>query len=161
MRALGREAAIECRVYVTGGATAVLLGWREGTLDVDIAIMPDHDSVLRAIPRLKEELQINVELAAPSDFIPKLPEWETRSPFIVREGKISFHHYDFYSQALAKIERGHDIDRTDVQQMISSGRVKPEKLLQLFEAIESELYRYPAIRPQSFRRAVLATINLQ
>jgi hypothetical protein len=28
---------------------------------------------------------------------------------------IAFHHYDFYAQALAKIERGHELDRTDVQ----------------------------------------------
>lgn len=106
--------------------------------------------MLRAIPSLKESLRINVELAAPDDFIPPLPEWEDRSRFIAREGRLSFHHYDFYAQALAKIERDHDMDRSDVRAMIDSGLVEPAKLRALFEAIEPELYRYPAIAPARF-----------
>lgn len=70
MRALGREASSEVRCYFTGGATAVLLGWRRSTIDVDLKLVPEADEVLRAIPRLKEELRINVELASPLDFIP-------------------------------------------------------------------------------------------
>jgi hypothetical protein len=150
MRALAREAAAEGRVYLTGGATAVLQGWRDSTLDVDIKIIPEHDRVLRAIPELKEQLHINVELASPDDFIPQLPGWEDRSAFIAREGKLSFHHYDFYAQALAKIERDHDLDRQDVRAMIDNGLVQPAKLLALFEAIEPELYRYPAVNPARF-----------
>jgi hypothetical protein len=154
MRALGRAATAEARVYVTGGATAVLFGWRESTLDVDLKIIPDRDELLRAIPQLKESLQVNVELASPDDFIPPLPGWQERSPFIVREGSVSFHHYDFYAQALAKIERGHDIDRRDIGDMLSSGLVEPARLKELFAAIEPELYRYPAIDPACFRRSV-------
>ena len=48
MVALGREAARETRVYFTGGASAVLLGWRASTLDADIEIVPDSDALLRA-----------------------------------------------------------------------------------------------------------------
>lgn len=33
MRALGKAAHAEGRVYLTGGATAVLYGWREMTID--------------------------------------------------------------------------------------------------------------------------------
>lgn len=79
MRALAREAVSEGRIYVTGGATAVLHGWRESTLDVDLKIIPHHDRLLRAIPELKESLHINVELASPDDFIPPLPGWEDHS----------------------------------------------------------------------------------
>lgn len=154
MRALGRAATAEARVYLTGGATAVLLGWRDSTLDVDLKIIPDRDELMRAIPALKESLQINVELASPDDFIPALSGWQERSPFIVREGSVSFHHYDFYAQALAKIERGHEIDRRDVRDMLASGLVKPAKLKELFAAIEPELYRYPALDPARFRRSV-------
>lgn len=154
MRALAREAVAEGRIYLTGGATAVLQGWRESTLDVDIKIIPEHDRVLRAIPEVKEVLQINVELASPDDFIPPLPGWEDRSRFIAREGKLSFHHYDFYAQALAKIERDHDIDRQDVRAMIVHGLVEPSKLLALFTAIEPDLYRYPAIHPARFAERV-------
>jgi len=154
MRALAREAVAEGRIYLTGGATAVLQGWRESTLDVDIKIIPEHDRVLRAIPVVKEALQINVELASPDDFIPQLPGWQDRSRFIVREGTLSFHHYDFYAQALAKIERDHDIDRQDVRAMIDNGLVEPAKLLAFFTAIEPDLYRYPALNPVRFAERV-------
>src|ERR1700722_3827775 len=97
MEVLGREARQDSRLYFTGGATAVLMGWRTSTIDLDIRIVPESDSLFRAIPRLKESLELNVELACPSDFIPPLPGWEERSPFVVREGKLSFHHYDLYS----------------------------------------------------------------
>jgi hypothetical protein len=156
MSALGRAAEADARVYFTGGATAVLLGWRPSTLDADIRIVPDSDPLLRAIPRLKEELQLNVELACPSDFIPELPGWAERSPFIRRDGKVSFHHYDFYAQALSKIERAHTQDRADVREMLIRGLVKPARLRELFAAIEPQLYRYPAIKASSFRQAVEA-----
>jgi hypothetical protein len=112
-----------------------------------------------AVPELKEQLRINIELAAPDDFIPELPGWQERSPFIVREGSIDFFHYDFYSQALSKIERGHTLDRQDVGTMIASGLIKPDRLLQLFSDIEPQLYRYPAIDPSSFRRAVEKVVS--
>jgi hypothetical protein len=147
------------RVYLTGGASAVLLEWRETTVDIDIKILPEDDRVLRAIPELKERLGINIELAAPSDFIPPLPGWEERSPFIHREATLSFRHYDFYAQCLAKIERGHRKDQADVKKMIDSGLVNPTRLRELFEAIEPELFRYPAIDPATFRQAV--TLQLQ
>ena len=154
MQELGRVASREGRVYLTGGATAVLNGWRETTLDVDIKLIPDSDELLREIPRLKEELNINVELAAPSDFIP-LPEgWEERSPSIRTEGKLSFHHFDPVAQALSKAERAHEQDRQDVRQLIDSGLVDPADAQAQFELIEPDLYRFPAIDPVSFRRSV-------
>ena len=154
MRELGRAVQVEGRVYLTGGATAVLHGWRDTTIDVDIKLIPDHDEILREIPRLKERLNLNVELAAPSDFIP-LPEgWEDRSPLIRREGKLSFHHFDPVAQALSKAERGHDQDVRDVEEMIAASLVNPAEALIQFKAIEPELFRFPAIDPASFRKAV-------
>ncbi|MBI4545377.1 MAG: hypothetical protein HY703_09290 [Gemmatimonadetes bacterium] len=154
MRALGREARVEARVYFTGGASAVLLGWRPTTIDVDLKFVPEQDALLRALPRLKDRLQINVELASPDDFIPVAPGWEERSPFIGREGGLSFHHFDFYAQALAKLERGHTQDLQDVTTMLRSGVIDPATALRYFERIEPQLYRYPAIDPPSFRTAV-------
>jgi hypothetical protein len=95
-----------------------------------------------------------VELASPSDFIPEIPGWQERSRFIEKEGNLSFFHYDFYSQALAKIERGHAQDLEDVGEMIRRSFVEPRRALALFETIEPYLYRYPALDPPSFRRAV-------
>jgi len=107
MRALGAPARVDTLVYVAGGATAVLLGWRETTIDVDIAaIVPESDELLRALPRLKDELQVNVQLASPADFIPVPPGWEDRSLFIGREGRLSYYHFDPYAQALAKTRAG-------------------------------------------------------
>jgi hypothetical protein len=85
MRDLAVRSNASGRVYLTGGASAVLLEWCDTTVDIDIKIQPEDDRVLRAIPELKEKLLINIELASPADFIPPLPSWEERSPFIQRE----------------------------------------------------------------------------
>lgn len=156
--ALGKTTRIESRVYLTGGTTAVLFDWRESTVDVDLKIDPECDEILRAIPGLKESLEVNVELASPDNFIPELPGWRERSRFISREGTVSFFHYDLYAQALSKIERSHDRDVTDVAAMFERGLVEPARLLDLFRTIEPVLYRYPALDPPSFRRKVEETL---
>jgi hypothetical protein len=154
MHLLGRRARASGRVYLVGGACAVLLQWRPTTIDVDLELDPALDALLREIAEIKEELQINVELASPAHFIPELSGWRNRSPFIVREGTVDFHHYDFYAQALAKIERSHAQDLEDVRAMARSGLIDPGQLPTLFEQIAPDLYRYPAIDPKSFRLAV-------
>jgi hypothetical protein len=71
-------------MYLTGGATAVLEGWRESTIDADILFEPDSDALLRRLAELKDELDLNVELASPLDFLPELPSWRERSPHLAR-----------------------------------------------------------------------------
>jgi hypothetical protein len=154
MRAIAGEASEPGRIYFTGGACAVLQHWRESTVDINITIVPGTDRILRAISDLKERLHVNVELASPADFVPPLPGWETRSPFIAIEGPISFHHYDFYTQALSKLERSHRKDLLDVSAMIRDGLVDPDRLRALFAEVEDLLYRYPAVDPRSLRAAV-------
>jgi len=159
MRALGDQAKVPGRVYLTGGATAVLMGWRASTIDVDLKLVPEDDALLRAIPALKESLHVNVELAAPSDFIPPLPGWEQRSAFVVQEGKLSFHHYDLYAQALSKLERAHARDLADVRALLSRKLIDPEQLEAFFVAIEPRLYQYPAISPRRFREQVMQLVK--
>jgi hypothetical protein len=159
MRAFGRLAKNETSVFFTGGSTAVLEGWRENTLDLDIRFYPELDELFRGIPPLKETLQLNVELASPADFIPELPGWRERSTFILREGKINFYNYDAYSQALAKIERGHKKDLLDVEAMFERGMIKPDDLASLFAAIVPQLYKYPAIDPTDFAAAVAKIVE--
>lgn len=154
MRLLGRRVRHEVSVYFTGGTTAVLMGWRDSTVDVDLRFEPELDEFFRAIPEIIEKLQMSIELAAPSDFIPPLPEWKERSQYIGREGKISFYHYDPYSQALSKIQRWHEKDILDVNAMIENGLVERDKLLSLFDQIEPNLFRYPAINPLKFAERV-------
>lgn len=141
-----------------GGATAVLLGWRPSTIDVDVKFVPDRDDIFRAIPELKESLNFNVELACPTDFIPPLPDWESRCLHVAREGRIDWYHFDPYAQALAKIERGHAQDDEDVAAFLSRGLVEPARLRELFRAIEPALFRYPAVDPAAFARRVDAAL---
>jgi hypothetical protein len=156
IRALARElgliARAPVRLYLTGGSTAVLEGWRASTVDVDLRFEPESDELLRALPTLKDRLGVNIELASPPDFIPELPGWRGRSPFVLQEGSVAVHHFDFYSQALSKIERGFDTDLADVAAMIERDLVTPARLRELYGAIEPELYRYPAIDPPAFAR---------
>lgn len=153
-RALATAARSDGRVYLVGGASAVLLGWRNSTIDIDLKIIPETDEILRSLPALKERLHINIEIASPDHFIPELPGWQERSVFIQQEGRLAFFHYDFYAQALAKIERGHESDRKDVHEMFKRNLIDPSRLSELFTAIEGQLYRYPAIDAPSFRQAV-------
>lgn len=141
-------------MYLTGGATAVLEGWRESTVDIDVRFEPDAEEALRRISSLKEELAINVELASPLDFLPPLPGWQERSRFRFREGNLEVFDFDLYSQALSKLARGFELDLEDVKSMMGSGEVNPQRLLELYEAIEFELYRFPAVDPANLRRSV-------
>jgi hypothetical protein len=154
MRALGRSADRDGTCYLTGGATAVLHGWRASTIDVDVLLVPESDALLRAIRDLKDELRINVELASPLDFIPVVPGWEERSVSIRREGRLRFAHFDLVSQALAKAERAHAQDLEDIAAMVDLGLVDPRAVRAAFQQIEPELYRFPAIDPPAFRRRV-------
>ena len=67
---LGASARTPGACFITGGGSAILLGWRETTIDVDLKFDPEPAGVFDAIPLLKRELSINVELASPDDFIP-------------------------------------------------------------------------------------------
>jgi hypothetical protein len=53
-RALGRVAQSPGRLYLTGGSTAVVEGWRSSTIDVDLRFEPESDELLRALPGLEE-----------------------------------------------------------------------------------------------------------
>lgn len=141
-------------VYLTGGATAVLNGWRESTIDVDVKLVPDRDELLRAVPALKEELEINIELASPDLFVPVKAGWEERSPWVLTEGPITVRHFDLYAQALSKVERDHARDRADVAAMIERGLIDPTGIAEYLAAVEEQLFRYPAVDPTSLRAGV-------
>ncbi|MDR7580831.1 MAG: hypothetical protein QN148_05920, partial [Armatimonadota bacterium] len=52
------------------------------------------------------------------------------------------------------LERSHAQDLQDVRHMVRSGLVQPARALEYFERVVPELYRYPAVDPRAFRRAV-------
>lgn len=59
---------------------------------MDIRLDPEPDGIFQAIARIKQELNINIELASPQDFLPPLPGWRDRSLFICQKGQISFYY---------------------------------------------------------------------
>lgn len=144
MEAVGDRATGPGRVYLVGGATALLLGFRRQTIDIDLKLDPEPAGVFEAIAGIKQALDVNVELAAPDDFMPALPGWRERSERIGAWGAVEFLHYDFYGQALAKIARGHRQDLQDAANLIRTGRVDRGELIRLFEQTKAEMIRYPA-----------------
>jgi hypothetical protein len=158
VRELAQAASQDTTIYLTGGATAVLHGWRDSTVDIDLRLEPDSDDLLRRIATVKDELHVNVELASPPDFIPELPGWRERSLFAFGEGRITVRHFDFYSQALSKISRDFELDRADVKAMIEQGLVEPARLEELFAGIEPELFRYPSLDARDFRAKLERTL---
>jgi hypothetical protein len=159
MKALGREARGSGSIYFTGGASALLIGWRSSTVDIDIRLDPEPLGIFQAIAKLKQDLDINIELASPQDFLPALPGWRDRSVFIGRQGQIAFYHYDFTAQALAKISRGYTRDRDDVQAMYTQKLFTLESLSEGFAAIEAELIRFPSLDPEVLRNKIQEFID--
>jgi hypothetical protein len=154
LAALGQRVTGPGTVYLTGGATALLHNWRAMTVDVDLKADPEPAGFFEALAVLKDELDINLELASPDQFIPPLPGWRERSRFIATHGPVQFFHYDLYSQALAKLQRHHDRDLQDVQAMVRDGLIRVDRLTDLFRQIEPQLIRYPALNAAVFRAAV-------
>ena len=154
MQELAAAARGPGKVYFAGGATALLLGFREQTIDIDLKFDPEPRGVFEAIAALKNRLELNVELAAPDDFIPAPADWRERSREISSIGPLQFLHYDFSLQALAKLERGHAQDLEDVRSLLRGGYVTLEQLTARFTQIEPGLLRYPAIDPRQFRSKV-------
>jgi hypothetical protein len=154
LQELGRLAPEPATIYLVGGATAVLEGWRPTTIDVDLRIEPDTDAILRLLPVLKERLTINIELASPLDFLPEPAGWRDRSPFVAQEGSLTVRHMDPALQALAKLERGFDQDLRDVDAMLARALFEPAALRATFDKIEPQLFRFPAVDPSELRAAV-------
>lgn len=88
MQVLGREARGSGCVYFTGGASALLIGWRSSTVDIDIRLDPEPPGIFQAIAKIKQELNINIELASPQDFLPPLPGW--RGQLCCAKGNAAF-----------------------------------------------------------------------
>jgi hypothetical protein len=145
------------RVYLVGGGTAVYLGWRRSSIDVDL--FSDQESVFRDIQEIKERLNINIELARPEDFVPPLKGTADRHVFIAKVGSITFYHYDPYAQLLSKVVRGFQRDVDDAREFVRSGMVDPGKFKSLVAAIPDSAYaRYPNLSRRAVDQAVVSFI---
>ncbi len=142
------------RVYIVGGGTAVLSGWRSATIDVDLHA--DRDEVFREIQAIKERLELNIEFARPEHFVPPLAGSDRRHVFIDRVGSVEFFHYDPYAQLLSKIVRGFRKDVMDARSFLRSGMVEPGTFRNLVQAIPESAYaKYPSLS----RAAVLSAVD--
>ena len=141
------------RVYLLGGATAVLMDWRAATIDADL--YSESDGPFRRIQEIKERLGVNIELVRPEDFVPALADSGNRHMFIRRIQGVEFFHYDPYAQAFSKIVRGLRKDLLDAEQLLQLEEVEPATLRELVHAIPDEAWnRYPALSPPAVRAVV-------
>ena len=126
------------RVYLVDGTTLVYEGLRAQTLDVDITFDvadEDHSRFVAVVRDLKERLLINIEEASPADFIPLPSGFRERSEYIGRYGQLEVFHFDLYSTALSKIERGTEDDFIDVLALLESGRLEMGQLAAHFTEV--------------------------
>jgi hypothetical protein len=138
LKNLGDRFRRPARIYLVGGTTLVFEGLRRQTLDIDLALdvaPADHSDLLQAIRELKDTLSINVEEASPGDFIPLPSGYENRHVFVARFGLLDVLHFDPYSTALSKIERGREQDLADVLSLLRAGRLDWNRLVGYFQEI--------------------------
>ncbi len=154
LQQLGRAFHKPARLYLVEGAALVHLGIRPGfTQDIDVQVYGANEGdLIVTIQKLIERLQVNIEFAAPGDFIPLTLQWEAHAQFVGRYGTIDVFYFDFYSIALSKIERGNDRDIADVKLLMQHGMVTPDELDKAYQEVLVQLGkgRYPRITPQRF-----------
>ncbi len=159
MQSLAFQSEGQGSIYFTGGATALLLGLREQTIDVDLRLDPEPRGAFEAIARIKNELNLNVELASPADFIPVSADWKMKSAFIEQVGQLMFFHFDLRAQALSKIERGYGHDLADARGFLAAAKMTGEEFLSFFQGVKAGAIRYPALSLSGWERKVAAFVE--
>lgn len=138
LQRLGRQFNRPGRIYLVGGTTMVYEGLRQQTLDIDLAIEvdnQDHSAFIAVVRELKNTLSLNIEEASPADFIPLPAGYKERSQYVGRYGQLDVFHFDLYSTALSKIERGTGEDISDVIALLQNGQLEMAELTRYFEEI--------------------------
>jgi hypothetical protein len=51
------------------------------------------------------------------------------------------------------------LDLGDVRELVARGLVDPARALEYFDAIEAELYHFPAVDPRAFRQRVETAVG--
>lgn len=141
---LGQRFRQEGKIYLVGGTTLVFEQLREQTVDIDVVIEVTpkyHDQLIQAIRSLKDDLSVNVEEASPGDFIPLPKGFEERHQFVERFGSIDVFHFDLYSTALSKIERGRTQDIEDVLELLRKNKIGWKQLEIYFQEILPQMGR--------------------
>lgn len=143
-------------IYLVGGSSLLLVGAKENTFDIDLKIDVDlqyHTEFLNCVRRLINEMDVNVEPASPDEFLPLPAGYQDRRRFIARYGSLDVYHFDFYSVALGKLQRGNEKDYADVINMVRVKLIGLETLEQFFAEILPQLEGF-SLRsdPAAFKR---------
>ncbi len=142
------------RVFVLGGGSALLYGWRDSTVDADL--YTDREELFANIQAIKEKLKVNVELVRPEHFVPALEGTEERHLFIKEIESVSFFHYDPYAQLLSKLVRGFAQDLSDARHFLDDGLVDSNHFRDLVIGIDTAEYaKYPVLS----KAAVLSAVD--
>jgi hypothetical protein len=138
LRAVGDQYRRGARLYLVGGTTMVYEGLRQQTLDIDLAIEvanADHSDLFGVLRAVRQALDINVEEASPGDFIPLPAGYANRHIFIGTFGQVDAFHFDLYSMALSKTERGRVTDLKDVVLLLQKQHIEWKMLESQFREI--------------------------
>lgn len=150
IREVGEAAQGPGRVYLVGGATALLLGVREQTVDIELKLDPEPKAIFEGIARIKERLSINGSSPRPTCSCRRSPVGESGASSSRGVGRWS----SSTTTSMRKPwRRSSEVTtRTLPTPARSSGSAKSMSalLLELFGAIQPDLIRYPAIDPQDF-----------
>ncbi len=165
LQRLGRLVRHPGRIYLVRGAALVhhqVRGPHATTLDIDLALEVNNEQEIEsAIQRLKQELDVNVELASPGDFIPLPSSWQRQAQYIGRYGPLEVFYFDYYSLALSKIERGTERDLHDVELLGHQGWITREGLDTAYQEILPQMGhgRYFNRDASRFTRQYMAAVQ--
>jgi hypothetical protein len=138
LREVGERYHGSARLLLVGGTSLVFEGFRQRTLEVDLTLETSadgHGALIQVLQGIRLSLDINVEEVSPGDFIPLPAGYSDRHVFIGRYGQVDVFHFDFYSTALSKIERGQRQDLADVFALLDHDRIEWGRLAGMYREI--------------------------
>jgi len=129
---------------------------RQSTSDIDYtAITEDEqaaDELEQAVRSLKNDLDVNVEPAAPHDFLP-VPAWaRERGRFVGQYGPVAVYYYHLPSLVLAKVARGYEQDLDDAEKLIRAAGVTWQEIEQTWREMRASPRGWLRYEPEEVER---------
>ncbi len=129
---------------------------RQSTADIDYAAIAEDpraaDELEQAIRSLKNDLDVNVEPAAPHDFLP-VPAWaRERGRFVGQYGPVAVYYYHLPSGVLAKVARGYEQDLDDAEKLIGAAGVTWQEIEQTWREMRASPRGWLRYEPDEVER---------
>ncbi len=112
-------------LFVVGGSSLTLLGIKDVTLDIDLALAADEADpvyLLEAINKANGGRYL-VDVVKMSMVLPLPDGYAERAELAAEFGNLRVYHFDPYSIALHKLARSEERDVVDVSGMLKAGRI--------------------------------------